>query len=652
MLVFREVVATILFSALPAMSQPIVTVTVYHSSVWPCDGQIEAVYLLAPGEDAVINLSTCADRVNIVTTPVTTVDIGRLVFTGGPSTFPVDIVLGEGEIIQSDNRGTPVGRDWEGMDASLLNETRFAGGINGSLIGPIEVHHMYRFDVLGEVRSAIEVESPFPGGILVLEAGTITPTGWIRVDSGSILRARAAEELDGSVIAAHGAITEGVFAGTIGSPGSPVTITAGYGNLAQVKAQAIYANITAVEGPQFSGYLGRLEATAGQFVGSILAHELRNNNEVSRFSCVGDMDADIATDGGNLADLLIISSGDFPAGRTLSVNSLAPYDGRVEIREVSGTSTGGHLYGDMLFAGAVGDPDRDFILDNGLCGLLRIGYNLIGDIRIYGTPGQPNEGLTGQVIVNGLNWPENHPNGWDDWTGSVSIGPDPSPTVLAPIPYYDNPSASIGGGAVAKVPYYLRYQDCDPVGVKFQEDMATGLDGLDECEDGYHAIVLLNPNDPPPPSVTLRHYGPIEQHGLGRPYTVKRKSLGAIGCVWTNISSQFTHTLPPGDPRDIVISGLFEAGYDYLIEPRPHGIAEEAYLYCGGLDPAVGEVGLYAYDYRLRVATRQDITVNGALAPDDISAWLANPVDTTLDGVADGADLVDVTEAVAESGDW
>jgi hypothetical protein len=119
-----------------------------------------------------------------------------------------------------------------------------------------------------------------------------------------------------------------------------------------------------------------------------------------------------------------------------------------------------------------------------------------------------------------------------------------------------------------------------------------------------------------------------------------------------NISSLFSHTPPqPGD-RDITISGPFAAGYDYLIEPRMQGVAQEAFLYCGGLDPAVGEVTLFPYDYRLRVAIRQDITVNGALAPDDITAWLANPVDTTLDGVADGADLIDVTEAVAESGDW
>ncbi|MCC7387846.1 MAG: hypothetical protein IT431_03670 [Phycisphaerales bacterium] len=97
----------------------------------------------------------------------------------------------------------------------------------------------------------------------------------------------------------------------------------------------------------------------------------------------------------------------------------------------------------------------------------------------------------------------------------------------------------------------------------------------------------------------------------------------------------------------IQIDGPFEPAYDYLIEPVRSGSDR---LRCD--DTIASDVPVYEWDYRLRVVELQDITLNGLLQPDDISAWVAAPEDTTLDGVTDTADLVDVTGAVAESGDW
>jgi len=39
-----------------------------------------------------------------------------------------------------------------------------------------------------------------------------------------------------------------------------------------------------------------------------------------------------------------------------------------------------------------------------------------------------------------------------------------------------------------------------------------------------------------------------------------------------------------------------------------------------------------------------------SLETDDIMAWMNDPVDTTLDEMADNANLIDVTEAVATYG--
>ena len=635
--------------------EPWVSVTVWRSTAGACTGGQESILYLDPGEDATINLSTCADRVNIVTSPLSTVDIGRLTFTGGPGTFPVDIVLGNGEINQADTPVTPVGRDLEGIDTGWLYESRFAGAINGSLVGPIDVHHMYRFDALGEIRSGIKVGSPYPGGGLVLEANAIAPGGWLEVVSGNIKRVRTYGDMEGAVIADNGAISpDGIIVdGNIGAPGAPVTIRAGYGNIAKVTAQSIYANITAIEGLQFSGYLERLEATNGQFVGNINAKELRNNNEVSQFSCVGDMEANI-TLSGNLGDPLIITGGDYPDNFMLNATSLAPFDGKIQITEIPNTPFGGHLFGDMLFGGTIG-IDRDIELDNGLCGLLRIGYSLTGDLSIFGTPGLPNEGITGQVIINALNWPDDEPNGWGQWTGTVNIGPQGAVETLDPKPYYNNKAVDIGGGAVGRVPYYLHYTDSQPTGTKVDEGPDGHENGLGECEEGYHALKKVHPAWSLP-KVTLRHYGPILQEGTGKPFTAKRKTIYTLACDaggnpnWADVTANFTHSFPANENRAIEINGSFAPGFDYLIEPKVDENGTD-YLYCGGLDPLIDNVPIMEYDYRLRVIVAPDITGNGLLQADDITAWVLDPQDANLDGTTDNNDLVDVINAVAEYGE-
>ncbi len=308
------------------------------------------------------------------------------------------------------------------------------------------------------------------------------------------------------------------------------------------------------------------------------------------------------------------------------------------------------MFGDMLFAGTVGDG-HDIELDNGLCGLLRIGYSLTGDLSIYGTPGLPNEGITGQVIINALNWPDDEPNGWGQWTGAVNIGPQGAVETLDPKPYYNNKSSDIGGGAVGLVPYYLHYADCTPSGTKVNE-ASNGLDGLGECDEGYHASrkgAMGNAVEGP----LLRHYGRIEQVGTGKPFTVRSKQLGGIGCNWldiTDVGIGFAHEMHPGgDTRAIKINGPFMPGYDYLIEPKRTGsnilICNNAELGLPMSEPVM------EYDFRFRVFVLQDLTLNGLLQPDDIVAWILNPQDTTLDGTTDNNDLVDVINAVAEYGE-
>jgi hypothetical protein len=289
-----------------------------------------------------------------------------------------------------------------------------------------------------------------------------------------------------------------------------------------------------------------------------------------------------------------------------------------------------------------GDLDADFSLVWGFIAPVTVGGDLTGTLSLGngmsadgGSLTVAAGGMVGQVILNADN------SGPNPWNGPIKVGS----SELLPRPYYNN--TGIGGGAVGLVPYYLHYNDCTPTAVKVNEDANTGLDGWSNCNGWHVDEVLLTGQSIG--EVTLHHYGPIEREGTGMPVTVKRRALAQLNCTWEDVTDSFTHTMHPGDhKREIRVEGPFDPGYSYRIEPKPD--TETSYLYCGGLDAAVGKVALKHYDFVMRVRLIQDITENGLLESDDITAWMAEPVDTTGDGVADEADLIDVTDAVATWG--
>jgi len=91
-------VALIMLGATAQAQWVRVVVTRFNGGCAPCCSGTELDEFLDPGEDASFNLSSCAARVNI-TTSGSTVDIGRLTFTGGPSAharagrFPRSLVV-------------------------------------------------------------------------------------------------------------------------------------------------------------------------------------------------------------------------------------------------------------------------------------------------------------------------------------------------------------------------------------------------------------------------------------------------------------------------------------------------------------------------------------------------------------------------------
>ena len=426
---------------------------------------------------------------------------------------------------------------------------------------------------------------------IFIEGDVLAP---IEVSEERLESATIGGDLLGDVIVPNGWIKSLVVGGSIGSPGSPVNIWTMY-DLNTLKCQDLYANIDTTlydfSAGIFTLRVESADSSRGNFDGSIrtgFVHDFLDDND-GAFIITGDVLGEINVDRPVIED---ITFGTFSA-------------------------------------------DEPFFIGNNL------------DSECLARFTDPL-GLKGQVIINGH-------NGTYGWDGVVEYFKDGSFIPLAPVPYYNNKSVDFGGGAMGRVPYYLHYADSQPTGTKVNEGSDGHENGLGECEEGYHALKKVHPAWSLP-KVTLRHYGPILQEGTGKPFTVKRKTIYTLACDaggnpnWADVTANFTHSFPAGEDRAIEINGSFDPGYDYLIEPKVDENGPD-YLYCGGLDSSVGMVPIKDYDYRLRVIVAPDITGNGLLQADDITAWVLDPQDANLDGTTDNNDLVDVINAVVEYGE-
>ncbi len=518
-----------------------VVVTRHDGGCAPCCPGTEIDEFLDPGEDATFNLSTCAKRVNI-TTSSSTVDIGRLTFTGGPGAFPLDIVLGSGSLNEADVLIAAVGRHWGGLDASGIGTSRFAGRIGGNLTGSVLVNEVFRFDVDGQVQAHIDADEPGNGGGFVVEAASISSSGRVRLSAGNIKRVRTfSGDIEGPITALSGGITqvtdvagdlladiavEGsissiTVAGEIGTSTSPVSITTS-GDIRAVVASAIFADIVASDpGGDDTWDVWLLEVTSGTFSGSLSLDRLRDPEVGSEEGVFvdGDLDADITISRSVLEPIEV--EGDFLAGRIIEVGrnlqtntdqSTSQNRGRIKIKGMPG--------GDIL-----------------------IGESLFGPIVV-----EASGGLQGQVIINARDDGGVWMTGDDGTLGNGSVTVDG--VSLAPIPWYDQTSVSLGGGAAGVVPFSVHFKDCSPASSTLRDD---------ECENYSNAPRRVGPGSAWP-SVSLHHYGSITAVGEGKPFTVRRKPVSDTSCDWQDVTASFSHTMHPGGAtRAILISGPFVA---------------------------------------------------------------------------------------------
>ncbi len=166
-------------------------------------------------------------------------------------------------------------------------------------------------------------------------------------------------------------------------------------------------------------------------------------------------------------------------------------------------------------------------------------------------------GLKGQMIVN-----QGNAGGTWGAGASVTVGG----VALSPMPYYNNTSASIGGGAVGLAPFNINGEDCVP-------------------RNG-HTLTFAETT-----TVLLRHYGPLLAW-TGQPVEIAWRESGTI--PWIILpENEFIVAAGP-TPRDLVITAVtnfdFKVGFDYRIRPKP-GV-----LRCAAV---TGNPDVFPYEYIL-----------------------------------------------------
>lgn len=257
----------------------------------------------------------------------------------------------------------------------VLQNARTTGNV-----GPILVNTISDINVGGDITGDITL-LPRTSGESTIVNGTVT--GRVR----------------GNIFVDHGAIFGFTAAGGLGAAGAPVQVRT-RNNIVRLTAREIYADITTLSNGG-SGWTGKIETTAGPFVGSLTTSAIASTgtNEPGVLFVAGDLDANVSI-----------------IGSVRNQNNGQP------VVNVAGRLSPGRVF--------------------------KIGTSLEPGAAVrFASAG----GLAGQMIVNG--WA-----GTGVWSGPVTVGGG----TLGPVPEYTAMSSALGGGAVGLVPFMLHSADSLP----------------------------------------------------------------------------------------------------------------------------------------------------------------------------------------------
>lgn len=324
-------VASLAFGLLGAASSGLAQnfrISVTNAAGTPCGGTTTHHYYTNQTTQVVLALPTCARYVMIYGwvngVPDVTQDIPRIIFTGGPSAFPVDI--GMGSFVYTDSPGASGARNWGGLDASAVSTSvstaRFSGAISGNLTGSVTgLDELFRFDVGGAIQGDVRASGPGNGSLFVVEAASLAAPRSILLDSGNITRVRVGGDCTGDIVATTGGIAQVIIDGSMSglirswlgsiqfvsiggelrSDVSPTTVRVyAQDGIRELTAASIAATVSANDNGG-TGKLGRLVTTSGGCSGNIVAEGIERfdaSQSNSAIDIAGDLSGELCARSG------------------------------------------------------------------------------------------------------------------------------------------------------------------------------------------------------------------------------------------------------------------------------------------------------------------------------------------------------------------
>jgi hypothetical protein len=262
-----------------------------------------------------------------------------------------------------------------------------------------------------------------------------------------------------------------------------------------------------LEGTTFAGSLtaGRVEKLSGQPWTSAI--ELSGLFSAA-ININGDVRSPVSLDGGLVNSTTALSFGPLYSSISVATPIRVP-------TTIAATMPGSSIYcGGVISTRSLsitGDHAGSLTMVGTVSGTISIGHSLTGSISM------PDLRLANNLIINA-----GGTNGV--WTGSVSVdGITLSPSSSAPnnAPYYTQPSAALGGGAVGLAPFRFYANDSTP------KEFPLGSGGTRIVR-----LQELTPNSP----IFMRFYGPVNVSGA-TPLLIEWQPLNWTGAdTWLNVA--------------------------------------------------------------------------------------------------------------------
>lgn len=554
------------------------------------------------GSNASLALAACARSVAIYADD-STVDIGVVTLSDGPSTFSVQVSLGLA-FNNSDDPVSPTGRDFKGLNATALGTVELSGAIGRDLTGNISgVDYLYRFEVQGRVLGAIHAAHPGLNGTCTLVCGSITTlgaqAGSLYVDSGTI----AFIETDN---------------GELGGGG----ITAANGNIGTITVTGDITGRIFCEQGGITSISATRAITTADLPGSIVP--IRAKNGILSIAALS-ISANIGTaanSGTGVVNLFKTTSGGMSG--TLYCRQLKPPTGGESGIRINGDFTGTINLATPLSGDVRTEP---IVIGGSLASGAQIIYNGASSLK-------------NQVIINADN---------SSTPRSMARYSERQRNRALPKAQLPQTSSSLGNGSVGLVPFQLHSEECVP-----PRNNASRPSFLQ---------YQFNRTTTESQAITLRWYGPVR---VGASASIPPiRVLHVVGTSTFNVTGKCNIVVKKGSAtgtsRDITVSG--KPGFFFMPTNDPASGAPNSYyriepittsddsnrLFCDGItgSPPVSSGAESKYEFELLA----DCDNNGEADTSEYTCMKSGGCDTDVnyDGFVNGDDF-DLFVSLFEAG--